>query len=51
MVAAATEGPLDIGDFGFMPFRVRSGALKVLGGYSDDAATKALLRGAADPNA
>ena len=51
MIAAATEGPLDIGDFGLMPFRVRSGALKVLGGYPDDAATKALLRGAADPKA
>ncbi|MET7591800.1 NACHT domain-containing protein [Streptomyces sp. NPDC005529] len=51
VIAAATEGPLDIGDVGFMPFRVRSGALKVLGGYPDDAATKALLRGAADPNA
>ncbi|MCX5377736.1 NACHT domain-containing NTPase [Streptomyces sp. NBC_00091] len=48
--AAGAPGPPEPGGHGVAARRLRTGALEVLGGYPDAAATEALLAGAEDPD-
>ncbi|MFE0513211.1 NACHT domain-containing protein [Streptomyces sp. NPDC058964] len=49
-LVAAQEGPTEIGPDDWMPYLIRHGAVEILGGYPDAAATKALLTALKDSN-
>ncbi|MGW4033143.1 NACHT domain-containing protein [Streptomyces sp. NPDC004838] len=50
MLAAAREGPAVLGHHDWMGYRIRRGALSVLGGYPEEKATEALLAATWDDN-
>lgn len=50
MIVAAAQAQQQMDEHDGAGFRLRRGALQVLGGYPEEAATDVLLTGAADPN-